>query len=67
MRRIRIYHRWMQTSGTSFDPTQPPLRLDGPVVDYRLARRSVLVALRRGTLHSTDVCDAHPELMRAAK
>jgi hypothetical protein len=66
-RRIRIYHSWMQTSGTSFDPTQLPPRLAGPVVDYRLARRSVLVALRRGTLHSTDVCDAHPELLRAAK
>lgn len=62
-----IYHPGMQTSGTSFDPTKRAPNLAGPVVDYRLARRAVLVALRRGTLHSSDVCDAHPELLRAAK
>ena len=57
----------MQTSGLSFDPTRPAPRPTGPVVDYRLARRSILVALRRGSLDSSDVCDAHPELLRAAK
>ena len=37
------------------------------MVDYALARRSVLVSLRRGQLDTTDVSDAHPELMRAAR
>lgn len=37
------------------------------MVDYALARRSVLASLRRGSLDTSDVCDAHPELLRAAK
>lgn len=37
------------------------------MVDYSLARRAVLASLRRGTSSTSDVCDAHPELMRAAK
>lgn len=35
-------------------------------VDYRLAREAVLADLRRGRLVRRDVCDAHPELLRAA-
>ncbi|MEO7836363.1 MAG: DUF5318 family protein [Acidimicrobiales bacterium] len=35
-------------------------------VDYRLARNGVLKEFRRGRLSRLDVCDAHPELMRAA-
>jgi Family of unknown function (DUF5318) len=56
----------MTTTGTSFDPSRPP-RHAGPVVDYALARRSVILSLRRGRLDTSDVCDAHPELMRAAR
>jgi hypothetical protein len=37
------------------------------VVDYRLARRAVINEYRRGRLSLTDVCDAHPELRRAAE
>lgn len=37
------------------------------MVDYTLARRSVLASVRRGTLATSDVCDAHPELLRAAR
>ncbi|MBM3684775.1 MAG: hypothetical protein FJW83_09610 [Actinobacteria bacterium] len=37
------------------------------LVDYRLARRSVLAEFRRGRLSQTEVCDAHPELVRAAR
>jgi hypothetical protein len=37
------------------------------VTDYALARRAVLRDFRRGTLTRVDVCDAHPELMRAAQ
>ena len=36
------------------------------VTDYALARRAVLRDFRRGALTRIDVCDAHPELMRAA-
>jgi len=36
-------------------------------VDYRLARNSVLNEFRRGRLSRLDVCDAHPELLRAAR
>ena len=62
----RVYHSGMALSGTSFDPTKPP-RGRGPVVDYSLARRSVILAVRRGIIGTAEVCDAHPELMRAAK
>src|SRR5438477_9933633 len=37
------------------------------VTDYALARRAVLRDFRRGTLTRLDVCDAHPELIRAAQ
>ena len=61
------YDASMSLSGTSFDPTDPPPPPSGPTVDYSLARRSVLSSLRRGLLSTTDVCDAHPELLRAGK
>lgn len=35
-------------------------------VDYSLARRAVLGDLRRGLVCRRDVCDAHPDLIRAA-
>lgn len=57
----------MTISGRSFDPSSPPPALPGPFVDYSLARRSTLRELRRGSLGTSEVCDAHPELLRAAK
>ena len=57
----------MAISGRSFDPTQTPPPPSGPVVDYRLARRAALAELRNGSLDTAHVCDAHPELMRAAR
>ncbi|HET7483269.1 MAG TPA: DUF5318 family protein [Actinomycetota bacterium] len=57
----------MPKSGRSFDPTRTPPPISGPFVDYRLARRAALASLRRGSLDSNDVCDAHPELIRAGK
>jgi Family of unknown function (DUF5318) len=36
-------------------------------VDYTLARRSVLRDLRTGKRDRLDVCDAQPELLRAAR
>jgi hypothetical protein len=35
--------------------------------DYALARRAVLRDLERGRLSRLDVCDAHPELVRAGR
>jgi len=42
----------------------PPAR---SVVDYALARRATLADLFAGRVTTTDVCDAHPYLLRAAK
>src|SRR3954468_17148508 len=36
------------------------------VTDYAPARRAVLRDFRRGALTKLEVCDAHPELIRAA-
>ncbi|MSO38043.1 MAG: hypothetical protein EXQ69_07310 [Acidimicrobiia bacterium] len=35
--------------------------------NYSLAKRAVLRDLRRGSCSRDDVCDAHPELLRAAR
>lgn len=43
-------------------PAGPP----GATVDYRLARMAVLSEFRKGRLARHEVCDAHPELRRAA-
>lgn len=43
------------------------LRGMGGVVDHRLARRHLINEYRRGRLRQDQVCDAHPELIRAAK
>ena len=41
---------------------------DGPgEIDYRLARQSVISEYRKGRLARHEVCDAHPELLRAAR
>jgi Family of unknown function (DUF5318) len=36
-------------------------------IDYVLARRAVLREVRSGRRQRTDVCDAHPELVRAGR
>jgi len=49
-----------------FLPVAPPeVSTDGDV-DYRLARQALLNSYRSGEVSSEDVCDAHPELRRAA-
>lgn len=48
-----------------FLPVAPPALTEGEI-DYRLARQSVLRQVRAGELSTLDVCDAHPELRRAA-
>jgi hypothetical protein len=37
------------------------------VVDHRLVRRHLINEYRRGRLRQDQVCDAHPELIRAAR
>ncbi|MGC8464288.1 MAG: DUF5318 family protein [Acidimicrobiales bacterium] len=39
----------------------------GGWVEYRLARNAVVSQFRKGRLSRLDVCDAHPELLRAAR
>jgi hypothetical protein len=39
----------------------------GGAVDYRLLRQSVIVDFRKKRLAQHEVCDAHPELVRAAR
>lgn len=36
-------------------------------VDYTLAKRALLRDFRTGLLSEFDICDAHPDLMRAAR
>ena len=36
-------------------------------VEYRLVRNAVVRDVRKGRLDVVDVCDAHPELLRAAR
>ena len=36
-------------------------------IDYRLARRQRIKAFQKGRLSRHDVCDAHPDLVRAAR
>src|SRR4051794_14564978 len=37
------------------------------VVDYTLAKRALLREFRGGLLSRFEICDAHPELLRAAR
>ncbi|MGH9028950.1 MAG: DUF5318 family protein [Acidimicrobiales bacterium] len=39
----------------------------GGRVEYRLARNAVVKEFKKGRLSRLDVCDAHPELLRAAR
>lgn len=40
---------------------------DGAVVEFGLVRHALLAKIAAGSLRATDVCDAHPELVRAAR
>lgn len=43
------------------------VRTERAVVDYALQRRSLLAQLHAGRVGVTDVCDAQPHLLQAAK
>lgn len=54
----------------SFGPTALrgfPITGNGGRVEYRLARNAVVSEYKKGRLSRLDVCDAHPELLRAAR
>ena len=56
----------------SFQPGAPRINgagVDRPTgaVDYRMARHALVAEYRRGRLAQHEVCDAHPELRRAAE
>jgi hypothetical protein len=58
--------------GVSFRPDslrgQPRGGLDtGGQINYRLARNAVVSEFHKGRLSRLDICDAHPELLRAAR
>ncbi len=51
----------------SFRPDEMRGARSGGQIDYRLARRHLIAEFRRGRLARNEVCDAHPELLRAAR
>ncbi|MBV8305797.1 MAG: DUF5318 family protein, partial [Acidimicrobiia bacterium] len=55
---------------TSFGPEslqRSPVGEAAGHIDYRLARRHLVNEYKRGRLSRRDLCDAHPELLRAAR
>lgn len=44
-----------------------PVSGDGGRVEFRLARNAVVKQFQKGRLGRPDLCDAHPELLRAAR
>ncbi len=48
-------------------PIRRSKRAELGVIDYTLAKRALLRDAQIGVLGLTDLCDAHPELMRAAR
>ncbi len=40
---------------------------DGAVVEFGLVRHALLAKVAAGLLRNEEICDAHPELLRAAK
>src|SRR5918999_1739085 len=61
------YHPRMTTAGRSFDPTRPPSPPRSPTVDYSLARRASLAAVRRGAPGAPPRRGPPPGAVRAAK
>jgi hypothetical protein len=56
----------MSTQATR-TPLRKSRRSELGVIDYTLAKRALLRDAQVGVLGLTDICDAHPELVRAAK
>jgi len=65
-------HAGRYPSGVSFRPdalrgAEAGGGATGGRVNYRLARKVVVSEFQKGRLSRLDVCDAHPELLRAAR
>ncbi|MFM8856524.1 MAG: DUF5318 family protein [Actinomycetota bacterium] len=56
-----------QGKSSGSGPWSPIASFRSGLVDHRMARRSLINEFRRGRLGREDICDAHPELMRAAR
>ncbi len=52
---------------TKRTPLGKSRRAELGVIDYTLAKRVLLRDAQLGVLGMTDICDAHPELVRAAR
>lgn len=67
----RFFHRVLSLASWSVSFSQSSLRGAGSSapgeIDYRLARQHLISEYRKGRLAQHEVCDAHPELMRAAR
>jgi hypothetical protein len=68
------YTQWIRGAATVAGARQRParrtlvcVRLQRQVVDYALRRRSLLAEVYSGRTGVTEVCDANPYLLRAAK
>ena len=58
------------TTVLAVQPTSAAARIipNGPgTVDYRLLRQATVAGVRAGRIDRADACDAHPELLRAAR
>ena len=55
--------------GSKMEEPKLPMRPKGPgaQVDYSLARKAVLRAYHSGRVSRFEICDAHPDLLRAAR
>ena len=56
-----------QGRGPARTPLARSTRAELGAIDYTLAKRALLRDAQVGVLGLTDICDAHPELMRAAR
>ena len=69
-RRVTLWRQRRSDPGSAhgrFRRTLANMTSRRSVVDYGLARRATLASVRSGRTTVTDVCDAHPYLLRAAK
>ena len=63
MNRYRRPKGWLSALSITNDSGE----VVGGIVDHRLSRRALINEYRRGRLRRDQVCDAHPELLRAAR
>jgi len=59
----RIAAGWLSALNISDDTGEAI----GGIIDHRLTRRALINEYRKGRLRKDQVCDAHPELLRAAR